>query len=149
MVRFISSCFVIDFESKEVLLVFDNKEGKWTQPRTIMEEEETPIQACKRAVSQNAGIDVSVSNTLFDTEDYITPIDSVITSTTEGKMIDIQYMGVPTDKEIAPPDGTYAKWFGVEEIQGLDYIDQDIKFKVKKLHKLFKNDVKQRIRKLG
>ena len=38
-----ASCYVVDFKSKELLMIYNKKLGKWLQPGGHIEHDETPI----------------------------------------------------------------------------------------------------------
>lgn len=122
-----ASCFIVDFKTKELLLIYNRKLGKWLQPGGHIEGQETPLQAEKREVKEETGIEFTpigekFQNNIepFAVENYITRI---------GPMIDIQFIGIPESKEIVDKEDNKARWIKLKEIEYANNIDDEIKEK--------------------
>ena len=139
--NFCASCYLIDYETKELLLI--NNNGEWIKPGGCMIEGESPYDACVRGTLEMTGINCLPRNTIFE-NDYISPIDIKEYRKGDNHIMDIEYLAIPLTKDI---DSSYdAKWFSITELVKLDYIDDEIKYKANELYKLFKNDQKKKIR---
>ena len=54
-------------------------------------------------------------------------------------MIDIQYLGIPLNKEINyNQEKNHVKWINIDNLDNIKNIDQEIKTKVKTLYKKYK-----------
>ena len=138
-----ASCYVIDFDNKEVLLTYNEKFNKWIQPGGLIKEKESTLDSAMRGVKELTGVECEIVNTLFENE-YMTPVDVVEMQTPEGDVLNIEYLAAPVSKDITP--GVQASWFDIYELVNNQNVDESIKYKVNTLYKLFKNDNRKRIR---
>ena len=122
-----ASCFVVDFSTKELLMIYNKKLGKWLQPGGHIEGEEAPLQTAIREVKEETGIEIIPIGNKF--QDNIEPFAVENYNTRIGKMIDIQFIGVPQSKNIINKEDNNAQWISVEKIKTADNIDAEIKEK--------------------
>ena len=127
--HFCASAFVIDPNTKRILLVKHKKNRRWTQPGGHIEGNETPEEAALREVYEETGIHVRLLGERFPREDdFIRPlgIQKNRRTTTDGEThmhIDIIYAAVPNEEKdlvLNKEESDDINWFTREE---LDYID--------------------------
>ena len=128
--HFCASVFVIDPETKKILLVLHKKWNRWTQPGGHIEDKETPEETALREVYEETGVKVRLIGERFPREDdFIRPlgIQKNRRTTDDGEThmhIDIIYAAVPNDEEnklvLNKEESDAIKWFSREE---LDFID--------------------------
>ena len=58
--HFCASIFVIDPETKKILLVLHKKWNRWTQPGGHIEDNETPEETALREVYEETGVKVKL-----------------------------------------------------------------------------------------
>ena len=143
MTRVYVSSFVIDLEEKEVLLIHNPESNQLIQPGGLMEEDESPIDSAIRFVKEKTGIDTEVLNTIFD-QYYLTPVDVKEFKYNSENVLDIQYMAKPLNKELPSDNPNNAVWVNIRDLTKLANVDDEIKYKVYTLYKLFKNDEKKK-----
>lgn len=122
-----ASCFVVDFEKKELLVIYNKKLGKWLQPGGHIEGEETPIETAMREVKEETGVDFKPIGNMF--QNKIEPFAVESYNTRIGPMIDIQYIVFPTNKAIINNEDNNAKWLSLADIRYTADIDNEIKEK--------------------
>ena len=127
--HFCASAFVIDPNTKRILLVKHKKNRRWTQPGGHIEGNETPEEAALREVYEETGIHVRLLGERFPREDdFIRPlgIQKNRRTTNDGEThmhIDIIYAAVPNEEKdlvLNKEESDDINWFTREE---LDYID--------------------------
>lgn len=132
-----ASCFVVDFNTKELLMIYNQKLGKWLQPGGHMEGIETPIQTAMREVKEETGIEVDFIGKKF--QNHIEPFAVENYFTKIGTMLDIQFVGIPKNKKIISHEKNSAKWIAYSKIMDSNEIDDEIKEKFNFIIKEFSN----------
>lgn len=122
-----ASCYVVDFNLKELLMVYNKKLGKWLQPGGHIENRETPIETASREVKEETGIEIKPIGNMF--QNNIEPLAVESYNTRIGNMIDIQYVGIPIKKDITDNENNQAKWIPMKEVLNSKNIDSEIKEK--------------------
>ena len=136
--QYTASCYVIDFQNKEILLMFNKKLEKWLQPGGHIEGLETPIETAIRETYEETGINIKIIGPHYFKDDY-QPIAVERYKNKVGDMIDIQYLGIPLNKEINyNQEKNHVKWINIDNLDNIKNIDQEIKTKVKTLYKKYK-----------
>ena len=125
-----SSIFVINPETKKILLVKHKEFKKWVQPGGHLDHNETPEEAAAREVYEETQIKVRVLGERFPREeDFIRPL-GIQCNRKEGYMqIDVLYFGVPigsTEPVVDDDETIAARWFSREELEELN-VFEDIK----------------------
>ena len=123
-----ASCFVVNFSTKELLMIYNKKLGKWLQPGGHIEGEETPLQTAIREVKEETGIEFIPIGNKF--QNNVEPFAVENYNTRIGQMIDIQFIGIPKNKDIINRENNSAQWISVERIKNSDNIDLEIKEKM-------------------
>lgn len=136
--QYCASAYTIDFEREEVLLVYNKKLEKWLQPGGHIEALEIPTEAAIRETYEETGINIKITGPTFDNKTY-EPIAVERYINKVGDMIDIQYLAMPLSKEICSLENKDAKWIPLDELKTRTDIDDEIKIKVEKLYKEFRN----------
>ena len=122
-----ASCYVVDFEKKELLMIYNKKLGKWLQPGGHIEGDETPLDTAKREVKEETGIEFNPIGTKF--MDSIEPIAVEKYETKIGPQIDIQFVGKPINKTIINNEHNNAQWISLSKLMESQNIDKEIKEK--------------------
>lgn len=122
-----ASCYVVDFKSKELLMIYNKKLGKWLQPGGHIENGETPTETASREVKEETGIEIKLIGNMF--QNNIEPLAVESYNTRIGNMIDIQYVGIPIKKVITDNENNQAKWIPMKEVLNSKNIDSEIKEK--------------------
>lgn len=130
--QYCASAFVIDFEKRLVLLMYNRKLNKWLQPGGHIEGLELPSETAIREVLEETGVRVKLIGPSYDGK-TIEPIAVAHYVNKVGDMIDIQYLGIPLTKILVNLEGNDVKWFLVDKLDECQEIDSEIKNKVKKL----------------
>lgn len=125
-----ASIFVINPETKKILLVKHKEFKKWVQPGGHLDYNETPEEAAAREVYEETQIKVRVLGERFPREeDFIRPL-GIQCNRKEGYMqIDVLYFGVPigsTEPVVDDDETIAARWFSREELEELN-VFEDIK----------------------
>lgn len=125
-----ASIFVINPETKKILLVKHKEFKKWVQPGGHLDHNETPEEAAAREVYEETQIKVRVLGERFPREeDFIRPL-GIQCNRKEGYMqIDVLYFGVPigsTEPVVDDDETIAARWFSREELEELN-VFEDIK----------------------
>ena len=115
-----ASIFVIDPETKRILLVKHREFKKWVQPGGHLEHNETPEEAAMREVFEETNIKVKILGEHFPREDdFIRPL-GIQCNRKEGYVqVDILYFGIPsgnTEPYVDDEETIAAKWFTREEL---------------------------------
>lgn len=135
--QYCASAYVIDFETSEVLLMYNKKLNKWLQPGGHIIDLETPIETCIREVKEETGIDIKIIGPSFFDNQY-QPIATERYINKVGDMIDIQYLGIPLNKQINSIENNEVKWININTLETIKDIDTEIKVKVLSLYKSYK-----------
>lgn len=125
-----ASIFVINPETKKILLVKHKEFKKWVQPGGHLDYNETPEEAAAREVYEETQIKVRLLGERFPREeDFIRPL-GIQCNRKDGYMqIDVLYFGVPigsTEPVVDDDETIAARWFSREELDELNVFD-DIK----------------------
>lgn len=128
--EFCASIFVIDPNTKKILLVKHREFKKWVQPGGHLEYNETPEETAVREVYEETGIKVKILGDRFPREDdFIRPL-GIQCNRKDGYMqIDVLYYGIPignTDPVVDDEETIAARWFSREELDELN-VFEDIK----------------------
>ena len=118
---------MVDFEAKELLLVYNPKHKKWLQPGGHTEGEETPLQTVTREVKEETGIDIIPIGVKFC--DQVEPFAVEIYDTPTEKMLDVQFVAIPKSKVVVDTEHNSAHWVPLERIISSEDIDEEIKEK--------------------
>lgn len=128
--QFCASAFVIDPNTKKILLVKHKKFKKWVQPGGHMEHGEVPEETAVREVYEETGIKIKLLGERFPREnDFIRPLAIQKNRNEMGELhIDITYPAVPiNDKNLVMSDeSTAIGWFSRDELDELN-VFEDIK----------------------
>ena len=101
MKHYCASAFVINPETKKILLVKHSDYDKWLQPGGHIEDGETPEEAAIREVYEETGLKITLKGEHFPREDdLIRPLGIQCNRKTNGnRFIDILYWGIPNNPE--------------------------------------------------
>ena len=119
-----ASCYVVDFDNLELLMVYNKKLDKWLQPGGHIEQGESPIETAIREVKEETGIDIELIGNKF--QGNIEPIAVENYETKIGLMLDIQYVGITKNKKIVDKENNNARWISIEELKNSNNIDEEI-----------------------
>ena len=125
-----ASIFVIDPETKKILLVKHKEFQKWVQPGGHLEDNEIPEETAAREVYEETGIKVKIIGDRFPREeDCIRPL-GIQCNRKDGYMqVDVLYYGIPIGNKIPYVDDEetlLARWFSREELDKIN-VFEDIK----------------------
>ena len=120
--HFCASAFIINPNTKEILLVKHKKNKRWTQPGGHIEQDETPEEAALREAYEETGLHIRLLGERFPREqDFIRPLGIQKNRTISGKIhIDIIYPAVPIneiDHTDADNDVQKIGWFTRNELE--------------------------------
>lgn len=135
--QYCASAYTIDFDKKEVLLMYNRKLNLWLQPGGHIEGLETPQETAIRETLEETGIHIKIGGPTFDNINF-QPISVERYINKVGDMIDIQFLGIPETKEIKNDEGNKAIWMPFEELKSANEVDEEIKVKVLTLYDRFK-----------
>ena len=128
--HFTATAYVTDGD--KVLLVNHKKLKLWLPVGGHMEENETPIQAVKREVKEESGLDVEIVKPANHKDEYtaaeILPAPHGISlhSVGDHQHMDMRYIGIIKGSKIL--NGTEeCRWFILDEIRGLKNCPEEIK----------------------
>lgn len=131
--QYCASAYIIDFNTKKVLLMYNKKLNKWLQPGGHIEGMETPVETAIREAFEETGIEIKIIGPTYDNKLY-QPIATERYVNKVGDMIDIQYLAIPMSNILKNNENNEVKWFSFEELENANDIDEEIKIKVKKLY---------------
>lgn len=101
MRHFCASAYIINPNTKKLLLVKHSDYNKWLQPGGHIEDNETPEEAAVREVYEETGIKTTLIGQHFPREDdLIRPLGIQCNRKDNGdRMIDIIYVGKPNNPD--------------------------------------------------
>lgn len=123
--QYCASSFVIDFETAEILLMYNKKLKKLLQPGAH-NWLETPIEACVREVKEETGIDIKIVGPYFFENEY-EPIATERYINNVGDMINIQYLSIPLSKEIHSIEDNEVKWVNINALKDVNDVMRKLK----------------------
>lgn len=119
--HFCASAFVVDPNTKKILLVKHSDFNRWVQPGGHMEEDETPEEAAIRETYEETGIRIKLIGERFPREDdMIRPLGIQCNRKGNGDvMFDIIYAGVPNndDEPIMNDESISIGWFSRSDLE--------------------------------
>lgn len=139
--QYCASAYTIDFETAEILLVYNEKLNKWLQPGGHIEGKETPIETAIRETLEETGIPIKVIGPSFF-EGHYEPIATERYINKVGDMIDIQYLAIPLNKQIQSKEKKQVCWLKIASLEEQENIEEEIKQKVKRLYQDYKTHTK-------
>lgn len=139
--HFCASAFVINPESKKILLVKHKKFGKWVQPGGHIEDNETPEEAAVRETYEETGIKIKLLGTPFPREDdFIRPLGIQKNRNKKGDLhIDIIYAAIPYNDTNMVYDVNESEdigWFSRGELENIP-VFQDVKITMEYILKTY------------
>ena len=135
--QYCASAYTIDFEKKEVLLMYNRKLNLWLQPGGHIEGLETPQETAIRETFEETGIHIRIGGPTFDNIMF-QPTSVARYVNHIGDMIDIKFLGIPETKEIKNNEGNKAIWMPFEELENSSEVSDEIKMKVLTLYDRYK-----------
>lgn len=129
MRHFCASAYVIDPETKKILLVKHKKWNKWVQPGGHIEHNEFPEEAAIRETFEETGIKIKLLGERFPREeDFIKPLGIQKNRTETGIHLDFIYPAIPINHKelIISNESTNIGWFSREQLETLN-VFPDIK----------------------
>ena len=123
-----SACIVDD---DKVLLIYHKKHKLWLPVGGHIEENETPVQALKREVKEEAGLDIEIIE-LIKHKSYPTaeilpaPFGISLHSVGDHQHMDMRYICKIKGSKVLN-GSEECKWFTLDEIRGLDNCPDEIK----------------------
>ena len=144
MRHFCASAYIINPETKKILLVKHKKYGRWVQPGGHIEHNEFPEEAAIREAYEETGIKIKLLGERFPREDdFITPIGVQKNRTNKGTHIDFIYPAIPIKEQelIISNESTNIGWFTREELDKMN-VFPDIKITMDQILKKYFNEVK-------
>lgn len=120
--QYCASAFVIDPNTKKILLVRHKKFNKWVQPGGHIEPGETFEETALRETYEETHVKVKLIGERFPREsDYIRPLGIQKNCNKDGvEHVDITYVAVPTrdqDLELDPNESLDIGWFSRNELE--------------------------------
>ena len=134
--QYCASAYIIDFNTKKVLLMYNKKLNKWLQPGGHIEGMETPVETARREAFEETGIEIKIIGPTYDNLFY-QPIATERYVNKVGDMIDIQYLAIPMSNILKNNENNEVKWFSFEELESAEDIDNEIKIKVSDLYRRY------------
>ena len=144
MRHFCASAYIIDPETKKIILVKHKKYGKWSQPGGHIEHNEFPEEAAIREAYEETGIKVKLLGERFPREDdFIIPLGVQKNRTETGIHIDFIYPAIPIKEQelTLSNESTNIGWFTREELERIN-VFPDIKITMDQILKKYFNEVK-------
>lgn len=142
--QYCASVYVVDFETKKALLMYNKKLDKWLQPGGHIEDDkfELPIQCCKREALEETGYIIEVIGN--DAFGEVCPLSIGRYINKVGDMIDIQYVGIQIGfKENNDNiENNITGWFSIDEMLDMK-VDPEIINKVEYILTNYKKYVKR------
>ncbi len=123
--HFCASVFVVDPETKKLLLIFHKKFHKWVQPGGHIEDNETPEETAMREVYEETGLKIKLLGRRFPREDdFIRPLGIQRNSNEQGDVhIDITYAAVPLKEQdviLNTEESLGIGWFTRDQLEVID-----------------------------
>lgn len=129
MRHFCASAYIIDPETKKILLVKHKKLSRWVQPGGHIEHNEFPEEAAIREAFEETGIKIKLLGERFPREeDFIRPLGVQKNRTETGIHIDFIYPAIPLNHKdlLISTESTNIGWFSREELENMN-VFPDIK----------------------
>ena len=123
--HFCASAYIINPDTKKILLIMHRKNNQWTQPGGHIEDDETPEECALREAYEETGLKITILGERFPREeDFIRPLGIQKNRKANGDlMIDFIYPAIP-NREINPTlnieESSEIGWFSRED---LDHIN--------------------------
>ena len=143
MRHFCASAYIIDPETKKILLVKHKKLTRWVQPGGHIEPNEFPEEAAIREAYEETGIKIKLLGERFPREDdFIRPLGIQKNRTESGVHIDFIYPAIPLNhKELKiSKESTNIGWFSREQLETIN-VFPDIKITMDYILKNYFNEV--------
>ena len=134
--QYCASSYVIDFQNRKTLLMYNQKLKKWLQPGGHIEGLETPMEACIREAKEETGIDIKIIGPELVDEVQPVAVERYVNSV--GDMIDIQYLSIPLNREISSSENHSVSWMDIDLLMEREDVDSEIKQKVHSLFRQYK-----------
>lgn len=137
--HFCASAFIIDPNTRKILLVHHKKLHKWVQPGGHIEDNETPEEAAVREAFEETGVKVKLLGDRFPREnDFICPLGVQCNRGAQGDMhIDFIYPAIPIryeHKKMDENESDGIHWFTRDELEEVD-VFEDIKITMDRILK--------------
>lgn len=143
MRHFCASAYIIDPDTKRILLVKHKKWGRWVQPGGHIEHNEFPEEAAIREAYEETGIKIKLLGERFPREeDFIRPLGIQKNRTETGVHLDFIYPAIPLNNiEVSKSDeSTNIGWFTREQLETLN-VFPDVKITMDYILKEYFNEV--------
>lgn len=143
MRHFCASAYIIDPDTKKILLVKHKKWGRWVQPGGHIEHNEFPEEAAIREAYEETGIKIKLLGERFPREeDFIRPLGIQKNRTETGVHLDFIYPAIPLNNiEVSKSDeSTNIGWFTREQLETLN-VFPDVKITMDYILKKYFNEV--------
>ncbi len=128
--HFTATAYVIDDD--KVLLVNHKKLKLWLPVGGHIEENETPIQAVKREVKEESGLDIEIFKLANHKDEYPTaeilpaPYGISLHSVGDHQHMDMRYIGkIKGSKNLSGSEE--CKWYTLEQVNSLDNCPEEVK----------------------
>ena len=144
MRHFCASAYIINPETKKILLVKHKKYSRWVQPGGHIEHDEFPEEAAIREAYEETGIKVKLLGERFPREeDFITPLGVQKNRTNTGIHLDFIYPAIPIKEQelTISNESTNIGWFSREDLDKIN-VFPDIKITMDLILKKYFNEVK-------
>lgn len=135
--QYTASAYTIDFDKKEILLMYNKKINKWLQPGGHIEGFETPEETAIRETLEETGINIKIIGPTFDNKQF-EPIATKRYINKVGDMIDIQYLAIPLNKILNNSENNKVIWLPLDELKKANNVDEEIKIKALALYNDYK-----------
>ena len=124
--NFCASVFIINPETKKILLVKHKKMNRWVQPGGHIENNETPEEALRREIREELSADIRVER-FFNTVEYDYPTFHLSMRC---------YLCTLESETILMNEHADASWITVSDFDNIKWLPADIKI-VDELKRLF------------
>lgn len=145
--NYTASCYILDFKTNEVLLMYSNKMGKWEPVFGLIKEGESPEEAARRNVYEKSKVQLQfignyLDASIYSKDDsgkYFQPFCVERYQLKNKEIIDIQYVAVPLNK-CANTDNLM--WININNLKLMKNVDYEVTKKVMYLDDLYKDNYK-------